>query len=151
MTDLNGRDRCGIGIRGVAMAIDLFVWLAWFFVSVFVVGAATGELQATADGTSANLEGTAASLSFGLWLALSIGYHALLEWRYGQTLGKHLVSIEVVHEDGSQLSPRSSAIRNVARLVDWLPAFYLAGMVAIAISSEPERIGDRLGGTVVVR
>lgn len=60
-----------------------------------------------------------ATVAFVLWLALGIGYH--LEWPFGKTLGKHPVGIRVINEDGPPLSPRSSLVRNVARLVDFFP------------------------------
>jgi hypothetical protein len=34
------------------------------------------------NGANADLEGTAGTAAFGLWLALGIGYHTLLEWQF---------------------------------------------------------------------
>ncbi|WP_132059334.1 RDD family protein [Halorussus amylolyticus] len=142
---------CGIGIRGVAMAIDTVVWLVFLFVAVYVVAAVTGDIQSGTDGAQANLEGTPALLSFALWFGLAIGYHTVLEWKYGKTIGKRLVGIRVTNADGSRVSLGSSVVRNVLRLVDWLPMFYVVGIVAIAISKRQARLGDRFGGTTVVR
>ena len=133
------------------MTIDSVVWFALFFVATLPVAAATGQLETTASGANASLEGTPATVAFALWLALGIGYHTLLEWRFGKTLGKYLVGIRAANEDGSALSLRSSLIRNVARLVDFLPVFYVVGIVVLVLSEEPKRLGDRFGGTVVVR
>lgn len=144
-------DRCGVGIRGVAMAIDSIVWFALFFVATIAIAVPTGELQSTADGVNAELEGTLGTLAFLTWLALGIGYHALLEWRTGKTLGKYLVSIRAVEADGTSLSLRSSLVRNLLRLVDWLPLCYVVGILLIVFSEDDERLGDRLGGTAVVR
>jgi uncharacterized RDD family membrane protein YckC len=149
MTD--APERCGLGIRGVAMTIDSVVWFALFFVATFPVAAATGQLETTASGANASLEGVPGTAAFVLWLALGLGYHTLFEWQFGKTLGKYLVGIRAANEDGSALSLRSSLIRNVARLVDFLPAFYVVGIVALVLSDEHERLGDRFAGTVVVR
>ncbi|WP_415379442.1 RDD family protein [Halosimplex sp. TS25] len=151
MQDTDGLDRCGVGIRGVAMAIDSVVWLAGSFVAAFAVAAATGQIEATAGSVTSDLEGGAALASMTLWLAIGIGYHTLLEWQFGRTIGKALVSVRVVADDGAPLSLGASLIRNVARLVDWLPFVYLVGIAAIVVSDEQRRIGDRLGGTAVVR
>lgn len=151
MSDTDRPKRCGVGIRGVAMAIDAPVWLLFSFVAAFSVAAVTGQIEATADGYNADLEGPPAGAALLLWLGLSIGYHTLAEWRFGKTAGKHLVAIEAVNDDGSPLSLRSSLVRNVLRIVDWLPGFYLAGIVLLALSGENKRLGDRWGGTVVVR
>ncbi len=144
-------DRCGVGIRGVAMALDTIVWFALLFAAVFPIAAATGQLEQTADGIEANLEGTLGMLGFATWLALAIGYHTILEARYGKTAGKYLVSITVVGSDGELPSLRAAFLRNVARLVDWLPMFYGVGILAIVLSDDDERLGDRLANTAVVR
>ncbi|MFB6227435.1 MAG: RDD family protein [Halobacteriales archaeon] len=61
------------------------------------------------------------------------------------------MSIQVRGGDGSTPSLRSSVVRNVARLVDWLPFLYAVGIVVLALSDRNERLGDRLGNTAVVR
>lgn len=147
----NTHDRCGVGIRGVAMAIDSIVWIALFMIAVSAVGLATGELQTTSEGIETNLEGGPAAAGLALWLAVSILYHTLLEWQWGKTLGKYLVSIKVTRPDGSSPSFLGSLLRNVLRLIDWLPVFYLVGIVTIAVSKTDRRLGDRVGNTVVVR
>lgn len=151
MEEHDSSQRCGIGIRGVSMFIDSIVWFALLFVAIFAVAGATGQIETTVDGANADLEGGPGAVALVLWLALGIGYHTILEWRYGKTVGKYLVSIRVTNKDGSLPSLRSSLIRNVARLVDWLPALYLVGIVAIGVSDEQRRLGDRLAGTAVVR
>ncbi|WP_327051906.1 RDD family protein [Halomicrococcus gelatinilyticus] len=150
MQDLHD-DASGVGIRGVAMTIDAFVWFALLFVAVFAVATATGQLATTSNGLDADLEGTAASLALVLWLGLAVGYHSVLEWRFQQTLGKYLVGIQVVDGDGTAPSFGSSLARNVLRLLDWLPLFYGVGIAAILLSDQPRRVGDRVGGTLVVR
>lgn len=151
MDETDSPDRCGIGIRGVAMALDTVVWMVIFMVSTYAIAAATGQVETTSTGTNAQLDGTLGTIGFAVWIGLGIAYHTLFEWRYGKTLGKYLVSIEAVEADGSSLSLRSSLVRNLLRIVDWLPLFYVVGIVAIAASDERERIGDRVGDTAVVR
>ncbi|WP_158855389.1 RDD family protein [Halorhabdus sp. CUG00001] len=143
--------RCGVGIRGVAMAIDSIVWIALFMGAVSAVGLLTGELQTTSEGIETHLEGGPALGGTALWLGLSILYHTLLEWRWGKTLGKYLVAISVTRPDGSLPSLRGSLARNVLRLIDWLPFLYLVGIVTIAVSETDRRLGDRVGKTIVVR
>ncbi|AGN00861.1 RDD domain containing protein [Salinarchaeum sp. Harcht-Bsk1] len=151
MTEDDGLQRCGLGIRGIAMTVDSFVWLALFMIATLAIGAATGQVETTANEVDATVEGTAGTVAFLTWLGLGVGYHTVLEWKYGKTLGKYLVGIEAVEADGSVLSLRSSLVRNLLRLIDWLPMFYGIAIVLVAISSDHERLGDRLGGTAVVR
>lgn len=133
------------------MAIDTVVWLGAWLVATYVVGAATGEITTTAEGTEVTLSGTPALIGLALWLGLAIGYHALFEWRWGKTLGKYLVGIRVVSDGGSPPTLVASLVRNLLRLVDWLPVFYVVGIVAVVRSDEKRRLGDRLAGTVVVQ
>jgi uncharacterized RDD family membrane protein YckC len=151
MSDAGWQQRCGVGIRGVAMAIDSVIWFGLFFVATTTVGAVTGELEMTGGELTANLTGLPALVAFVGWLGLGIGYHTFFEWRSGRTLGKRLVAIRVVRADGGPLTLRTLAMRNLLRLVDWLPLFYGVGIVVLVASEENQRLGDRLAGTLVVR
>lgn len=151
MSPPSDQDYCGVGIRGVAMAVDAVVWFVAFFVAVFAVGALTGQVESTGAEASVNLVGVPAVVAFGLFLGLGVGYHALLEWRYGKTVGKHLVKIRVREAEGGPLSLRSSVVRNLLRLVDFLPILYLVGIATLVESDRARRLGDRVADTVVVR
>lgn len=142
---------CGVGIRGVAMAIDSGVWFVLLFVATYPIAAITGNIQTTASGTQADLTGIPAMVALLLWFGLALGYHTLLEWRFGKTIGKYLVSIKATADDGTPLSFRSSLVRNVARLIDFLPFFYLVGILLLLWSDRYKRLGDRVAETVVSR
>lgn len=85
----------------------------------------------------------------GVLLGL-IGYFALLEGLFGQTIGKRLVGVVVVKRDGSPCTMRTSIVRNLLRVVDSL-FWYALGLVAMLLSEDRQRVGDRAAGTVVVR
>jgi len=42
-------------------------------------------------------------------------------------------------------------VRNFLRIVDFLPAFYVVGVIAILATSQNQRLGDLAAGTLVVR
>lgn len=144
-------ETCGIGIRGVALGIDSVVWFVLLFVAIYPIAAITGDITTVGGHTDASLEGTPALAAFGLWLGLSLSYHALLEWQYGQTLGKYLVKIRAADADGSTLSLRTATVRNALRLVDFLPVLYVLGIASIGLSDRRRRLGDRVADTIVVR
>jgi uncharacterized RDD family membrane protein YckC len=151
MTSGEEPEMCGIGIRGVALGIDSVVWFVLLFVAIYPIAAVTGDISTVGGQTDASLEGTPALVAFSLWLGLSLSYHALLEWQYGQTLGKYLVKIRAADADGSALSLRAAVVRNAFRLVDFLPVLYALGIVVVALSDRQRRLGDRVADTVVVR
>jgi uncharacterized RDD family membrane protein YckC len=87
-----------------------------------------------------------------LAFVLVIGYDVAFEvLASGRTPGKRLNGLRVVRESGAPVTFATSAVRNVLRLVDWLPGTYLVGMIAILVSSRNQRLGDLAAGTLVVR
>ena len=82
---------------------------------------------------------------------LNWGYFFVLEYfSGGKTIGKRVVGIRVIQENGHSLTLLSSFIRNLLRIIDSLPANYLVGMLMIFFHSKNKRIGDLVGGTMVV-
>ena len=83
---------------------------------------------------------------------LSLVYFVVLEvaWR-GQSVGKRLMGLRVIRANGGSIGFTEAALRNVLRLIDWLPGFYLAGALFIFFSRYCQRIGDFAAGTLVVR
>lgn len=78
-------------------------------------------------------------------------YYFILEGAFAATIGKSILKIRVLSNDGEACSFGASFTRNVLRFVDWLPMFYLVACVAIFVSQERRRVGDRVAGTVVSR
>lgn len=144
-------ERCGIGIRGVAIVIDSLVWFALTFASVAAVGLATGQLQRTGGEVTTSLEGAPAAAAVALWLGLVLGYHAVGESRFGATVGKYLVGIRVRSDDGTRASLGATLVRNLVRPIDWVPGGYGLGLVSMLLSDETKRLGDRVARTIVVR
>jgi uncharacterized RDD family membrane protein YckC len=77
----------------------------------------------------------------------SVFYFVVAELRgEGRTWGKRAVGLRTIHESGRGLTPASSLIRNLARMVDEIP---LAWFVP-ALTEGRRRIGDLLAGTFVI-
>jgi len=89
---------------------------------------------------------------FLLAFLLPILYAMVLEsvWR-GQTLGKRLLKLRVIDQEGLRLQVSQVVVRNLLRTVDSLPLFYLTGGVAALLSSKAQRLGDLAANTVVIR
>ena len=83
-------------------------------------------------------------------LALFLGYYILCEAITGMTLGKRMVGIRVVADDGEHVGINAAVIRNVLRLVDGLVFYLVGGLIALS-SSRGRRLGDHIAGTLVVR
>ena len=127
--------------RCLACAVDL----ACVSVASNAVGTALGVLGFVS-------RDLALSLAIVAYFAISIGYGIALEWLWrGQTLGKRLLRLQVMDENGLRVRFPQIAIRNLLRFADMLPAYYLVGGVACLASRRCQRLGDVAAGTVVVR
>ncbi len=94
--------------------------------------------------------------AFGMGLFFIITF--LIEWFYpvvfeaiqGATPGKKSYGLVVVYDNGLPVSFSGSMTRNLFRAIDFLPAFYTIGGICILLSDKSKRVGDLLGGTMVV-
>ncbi len=79
------------------------------------------------------------------------GYYIFFEllWN-GQSPGKRRMGLRVLRLDGTPITLSESIIRNLVRLVDFLPAYYGVGVVVMFVNSQARRLGDLAAGTVVV-
>lgn len=130
----------GLGSRFVALLVDVF--LMGLVLAAVVVALRVTDTGGFAAGAILAL--TVFSLLFVYPTAFELG-------AAGQTPGKRWNNLRVVHDDGSPLTFRSSALRNVLRLVDLLPGLYLVGAIAIFATRTNQRLGDLAAGTLVVR
>ena len=86
-----------------------------------------------------------------VFLFIIFVYLILLEAYVGWTIGKRILGMRVLDRDGNKIGLSKSAIRNLLRLVDGLPAFNILAIILIARSPTGQRFGDRIGGTYVIK
>lgn len=136
-------DFAGVGRRISGGLIDLVVTV----VGVILVGWIFGLSESTSTGgkMSYSIEGWPFLFACLVVFLLFAAMEAFL----GKTPGKFAVSTRVVDEDGDQINLVSALIRNALRFVDGI-AFYIVGLVIVAIDGENRRLGDILAKTRVV-
>ena len=79
------------------------------------------------------------------------GYYIFFEMLWnGQTPGKRWVGLRVIRADGTPITVSESFIRNLTRLVDFLPAMYGLGIISMFLDKQSRRLGDLAAGTLVV-
>jgi uncharacterized RDD family membrane protein YckC len=133
----------GIGSRFLAQFIDVLV-IVVIQIVITIGAAALGGLF-----NSVQVFGLVELI---LTFILIVGYFLISEaaWN-GQTLGKRYVRLRAVGDHGEPLTIGQAAIRNLVRVVDFLPAFYAIGIVTMFSNSRAKRLGDFAAGTLVVR
>jgi uncharacterized RDD family membrane protein YckC len=146
----------GIGSRFLAILADsllqIVAYAALIFVFVLIVTSAP-----KVTGVSG---GAALSRNGEKWLIAGlILFHFTLYWGYftlfetfwnGQTPGKKLFKIRVIKDSGRQITFFESMIRNLIRVIDMIPSFYLVGVVSMMCNRQHKRLGDFAAGTLVV-
>lgn len=146
----------GLGSRSYAFIIDwhirfLFavVWLllAWLLLSN---DGSVDVLSALVEDENA-LQSSRVLITLLPALAIYFLYHPILETTMqGRTPGKRMAGVRLVDAMGQTPGVAALLIRNVFRLVDGLPAFYVVGCVACMVTGRSVRIGDLAAGTLMV-
>ncbi len=90
-------------------------------------------------------------LMVGIFLGLLFVYTFIAEGKTGQTLGKVIMKITVVKENGAKCTYKASFFRNLIRIFPDGLILYVVGLISILFSEKSQRLGDYLAGTVVVR
>lgn len=140
----------GLGSRFVAALLDGIVQGVAALILVYAVAEALGGTSANGSTTTRSYV-AAGLISLIVFLAF-FGYPVLFEClNNGRTPGKAMTGLRVVRTTGAAVRFRSSVLRNIVRIVDWLPGFYAVGAVLVVASRHNQRLGDMLGSTLVVR
>lgn len=140
-----GREIASIWRRVGGALIDLCVatgmLMAW--------GALAGDFEFGGDGGTFTV--TLSAPAFAGYVVTVLAYFIGSESLTGRTLGKLVLGTRVETDGGGHPSWGKVASRNLMRIVDGLPVFYLVGFVAALSNEERQRLGDMAAGTVVVR
>ncbi|MDQ6921925.1 MAG: RDD family protein [Candidatus Dormibacteraeota bacterium] len=135
-------ETANLGSRFVAQVVDLAALLG-MLIGLGGIAAAVGSM--THDSTVPIL------LLLVGGFAIFWGYFIVSEavWS-GLTLGKRALRLRAVDLRGGPLSVSQALIRNLVRIVDFLPSYYVVGAIAIFVTQRNQRLGDLAAGTVVV-
>ena len=135
-----------VGSRLAALLIDMAIIIG----SLILLGMAYALLR---DGAMSLVDSLAASVLVIGFFALQWGYFLLFELlRDGQTPGKKVLRLRVLHSSGQPVSVRGSVIRNVLRIVDFQPAVTgVLGGGVMMLTGRSQRLGDLAADTIVVR
>ncbi|HVO70960.1 MAG TPA: RDD family protein, partial [Aggregatilineaceae bacterium] len=111
----------GFGTRCIAALADYLILIVLFSIVTYLFARALST-------TGVRGSGAVAALVL-IQFILVTGYHLLFEllWN-GQTPGKRLTGIRVVLMNGMPVTTSSTIIRNLVRLLDFLPILYGLGL-----------------------
>jgi uncharacterized RDD family membrane protein YckC len=144
-----GYQVAGIGSRFLATLVDTF-FIILLQITIFVVRAL---LLYALDQSALSEEMSPWVIAlFGLIsFVFYTGYYVLFEMLWnGQSPAKRWMGLRVIRKDGTPITLSESLIRNLARLVDFLPFAYGVGLITMFIDRQSRRLGDLAAGTLVV-
>ena len=145
----------GIGSRCVALLVDSVVQgftLAAMVVVMLLLVAALPRVSSTQHAArSGDPAKWAIAVVILIPFLLQWGYFTLFEafW-HGQTPGKRLLHLRVIQQSGRSIGLFESMGRNLIRIIDMVPGFYLVGALCIFTTRRQQRLGDMVAGTLVV-
>jgi uncharacterized RDD family membrane protein YckC len=143
----------GLGSRFLAQLIDVLLILGFYILMGIIIAIA-------ASGASSSGPASPELSTAGKWFLAGVifinfmliwGYFSLFEglW-HGQTPGKHWMKLRVIKDSGRAITLFESMARNLLRVVDSLPSFYLVGVITMLCNKSQKRLGDMVAGTIVV-
>lgn len=129
--------------RALALLLDVGLQLAALLGLVYAAGRILNDADAA----------LAATVQLTITVAVLVGYPVLVEtlWR-GRTVGKAVLGLRVVRDDGGPIRFRQALVRGLlAFFVDIWLTVGVGAIVASVLSARGKRLGDVLAGTVVIR
>jgi uncharacterized RDD family membrane protein YckC len=142
----------GLGSRFLAILADTVVQAVAYVLLILIFVLIASSAPKTAAGELSRLGEK--------WLVAGIIlFHFVMYWGYftlfetfwnGQTPGKKLCKIRVIQQSGRQITFFEAMTRNLIRIVDMFPSFYLIGVITTLCNRQHQRLGDLAAGTLVV-
>ena len=132
-----------LNLRSAGVAPRAYAWLLDFGLRLGVIvglGAVFGLMGKAGSG-----------LMLMSMFVIYWGYPILFEvLRDGQTLGKRVMGLRVINDNGTPITWVPSIVRNLLRTVDMLPFGYGFGLLSGLLDGNGRRLGDLAAGTLVV-
>ncbi len=133
----------GLGSRIIAAVVDAILVGLLVFMVIF------GASQLALEGSGGILFQAFVTILVTLVvLGYLVGFEALNE---GRTPGKRAVGIRVVTTEGDSIGFLAAFLRNLLRVIDFLPAVFIVGAGSILFTKTNQRLGDITAGTIVIR
>ena len=130
--------------RAIAASIDgIIQWI-----TIFIVSCAFLQIVSLRRDVDDLFSGFVIGGLFIIIALINYGYYMFFEIKWnGQTLGKKLMHLRVIRNNGGPVTVKQVVIRNLFRVLIDNTGF---GVVFIFLNKQNKRIGDMVAGTMVV-
>ncbi|HEY5650704.1 MAG TPA: RDD family protein [Acidimicrobiia bacterium] len=134
----------GLGSRMIAAVVDAIL----IGLLVFMVAFGAGRLSLGGLDGGIFVQAVVTIAITLVILGYLVGFEALNE---GRTPGKRAVGIRVVTTEGDSIGFLAAFLRNLLRVIDFLPAVFIVGAGSILLTKTNQRLGDIAANTIVIR
>jgi len=142
-----------LGSRTLALLVDILMQIGLAFLLYFclIVGIGLGAASGLADDALITAGAVVVSA------VVLVGYPTVLETlTHGRTLGKLVMGLRVVRDDGGPIRFRHALTRALVRVsVEWPgllmpPVTWVASLWTMLVNPQGKRLGDLAAGTIVI-
>lgn len=133
--------------RWVACVIDYLIFFAVMIGFQYLLKGPIKYFSNSSNSIRVLLMFTLAMSQFLPWLLLFPGMEAFKD---GQTIGKMLLGLRTVKQDGTKLHFGNSLVRHLFAFVDYFPFLGAIGLLVASNNKEKQRVGDLVAKTIVV-
>lgn len=128
--------------RFLAILIDYIILsTAYYLLAKFF-----GEVSSTKeDGITITLDGFPVLVLMFIWFLIM----PVMESRFGQSIGKIILNIKVLKQDGTKVSLGNTTVRHLFDIVDFFPILGIVGFL-VSNNNLKQRVGDLVAKTIVV-
>ena len=139
VSDLNApiASRAGAYLLDMATVVGLTIGVSQIFFDH------NNEIAAAANGLL-SFPSTALLICF-------MTYYTLTEWLLGATLGKFVMGLRVVSDDGTRPAFWAAFVRNAVGVLERQPMMLIVSFPMVMFSPRRQRLGDLLSRTIVVQ
>lgn len=132
------------GSRYIAIAIDYALNTGFIVLMAINFGE---RYTPEGGGIGYHVSGLPAVACLAFWFFIM----PVMESINGQSVGKMIMQIKVVKQDGAKANLINTTARHLLDIVDFLPFFGIVGMMLSSRSKLSQRAGDIFARTIVVR
>jgi len=123
----------------IAIVLSIIFGTDWRYATFFT-------FAETVDGLPQSM----AILPTVLMSIMYIGYFVIFESIAQTSIGKTLLGLTIIKENGQKAGPREAIIRTLFRSIDGAPLWYFTGIISIVLSPTRQRVGDHISQAIVV-
>ncbi|RFZ81198.1 RDD family protein [Mucilaginibacter terrenus] len=129
----------GLGERIVGSIIDFAIFFVLYFFFIIL-------------GISLNMQDFSGLFVIIIYAVLYVFYDLACEvFMNGQSIGKKIMKVRVISQDGAQPRLSQYLLRWLLRIIDFGLTAGSVALVTAAISTKVQRLGDLVAGTIVIK